>query len=260
MKEHRIRRLFAEDNRIVIVAFDHAAFMGPVRGLEKPGQLIDDIVATGIDSVLTTMGIARTFCGKFGHLGLILRVDGGATMRSPKMGDIALSFSVQDALRLGADAVACMGMIGFDEEPSSLRNLAELSSQSAEWNMPLLAEMLVKGTDDGELTVEDVEFAMRIGVELGADLIKAPFVGPATDFTAAIQSCYCPVVVLGGAKMDEPTALLENVAEAIDAGATGVAIGRNVWQHPNPASVCRALVAIVHGGANVSQALKEIAD
>ena len=260
MKEHRMRRLFAEDNRIVIVAFDHAAFMGPVRGLEKPGQLIDDIVPTGIDSVLTTMGIARAFSGKFRHLGLILRVDGGATMRSPKKGDIALSFSIQDALRLGADAVACMGMIGFEEEPSSLRNLVKLSSQSAEWNMPLLAEMLVKGTDDGKITVEDVEFAMRIGVELGADLIKAPYVGPAADFATAIQRCYCPVVVLGGAKIDEPTGLLENVAEAIDAGATGVAIGRNVWQHSNPTSVCRALVAIVHGGASVSQALKEIAD
>ena len=129
MKEYRIRRLFAEDNRTVIIAFDHAAFVGPVRGLEKPGQLIDNIVATGVDSVLTTMGIARRFCGKFGQLGLILRVDGGSTNRNPKMGDIELSFTVQDALRLGADDVACMGMIGFDEEPSSLRNLAKLSSQ-----------------------------------------------------------------------------------------------------------------------------------
>jgi len=260
MKEHRIRRLFAEDKRIVIVAFDHAAFMGPIRGLENPGQLIDDIVDTGIDSVLTTMGIARMFCEKFGHLGLILRVDLGATIIIKKKKDIELSFSVEDALRLGADAVACMGMIGFDEEPSSLRNLAALSSQSAEWNMPLLAEMLVKGTNDGKVTVEDVEFAMRIGVELGADLIKAPYAGPASDFATAIQSCYRPVVVLGGAKMDEPAALLENIAEAIEAGANGVAIGRNVWQHPNPASVCRALVALVHGGANVSQALKEITD
>jgi class I fructose-bisphosphate aldolase len=260
MKEHRIRRLFAEDNRIVIVAFDHAAFMGPVRGLEKPGQLIDSIVATGVDAILTTMGIARTFCGRFGRLGLILRVDGGSTIRNPNLGDISLSFSVQDALRLGADAVACMGMIGFDEESSSLRNLAELSSQAAEWNMPLLAEMLVKGKDGGEVIVEDIEFAMRVGVELGADLVKAPYAGPAKDFGKALESCYRPVVVLGGAKMDDPAALLENVTEAINAGANGVAIGRNVWQHPNPASVCRALVAIVHGGASVSQALKEIAD
>lgn len=258
MKEHRLRRLFNRDGKIVIVAFDHAAFMGNVEGLENPGRLIDRIVDTGVDSVLTTMGVARRFCGKFGHLGLILRVDGGSTIRSPIKGDLSLAFSVQDALRLGADAVACMGMIGFDEEPSSLQNLAVLSSQSEKWNMPLLAEMLVSVGDGGSPTVEDIEFAIRVGVELGADLIKAPYVEPAEEYKKSLEACYRPVVVLGGAKKDDEVALLENVAQAMDAGAKGVAIGRNIWQHAAPEKVCKALVAVVHEGASVSQALKEI--
>ena len=258
MKENRLRHIFAEDNRTVIVAFDHAGFMGPVLGLENPGEFIESIVPTGIDAVLTTMGIARQFSDKLGRLGLILRADGGSSIRSPVRGEIGLPFSVEDALRLGADAVVCMGMIGFDEEPSSLRNLAELSSQSAIWNMPLLAEMLVKGPDKGSPSVKDIEFAMRIGIELGADFLKVPYAGPAEDFTTAIKGCYKPVVVLGGSKKDDPAGLLENVAEAIDSGSNGVAIGRNIWQHPDPPGMCRALVSIVHGGASVSQALKEI--
>jgi len=260
MKEHRLRRLFNRDGKIVIVAFDHGAFMGNVKGLESPGKLIDRIVDTGVDSVLTTIGIARKFCGKFGRLGLILRVDGGSTIRSPRKGEISLAYSVEDALRLGADAVACMGMIGFDEEPSSLRNLAALSSQSAEWNMPLLAEMLVHKESGETPTVEDVEFAVRVGVELGADFIKAPFVGSAEEYKKPIEACYRPVVVLGGAKEDDEKTLLENVAQAMNAGAKGVAIGRNIWQHTAPEQVCKALVAIVHKGANVSQALQEIKD
>lgn len=258
MKEFRARRLFGEDERTVIIAFDHAGFMGNIPGLEHPGELLDTLRSTGIDAVLTTIGIARTFSGRFGHLGLILRADGGVSMRSPTMGSIQRLFSAEDAVRLGADAVICMGMIGYPEETSSLQNLAALCAQSAEWNLPVVAEMLVKGQEGKEVTPEDVGFAMRIGVELGADLIKAPFVQPVDRFQAAIQSCYRPVVVLGGAKVNEESGLLELVHQALQAGATGVAIGRNVWQHPNPDGMCRALAALVHGGFSVEEALKEI--
>jgi DhnA family fructose-bisphosphate aldolase class Ia len=151
-----------------------------------------------------------------------------------------------------------MGMIGYPEEPSSLQNLASLCAQSAEWNLPVIAEMLVKGQDGKEVTPEDIGFAIRIGVELGADMIKAPFARPADRFHTALSACYRPTVVLGGAKADQEASLLESVQDALGAGAVGVAIGRNVWQHPDPAGVCRALVALVHGGVSAGEALKEI--
>ncbi len=258
MKDLRIRRLFGEDGRTVIVAFDHAGYMGPMRGLEKPGALLSAIRGAGVDAVLTTLGIARTFSDQFGQLGLMLRTDGGSSMRNPQMGAIHRIVSVEDAVRLGADAVVCMGMIGFPEETSSLLNLAELTSQAAVWNMPVMAEMLVKPAEGKEPTPEDVGFAMRVGVELGADMIKAPFAKPAEQYRVQLGSCYRPVVVLGGAKVDDEAGLLESVAEALAAGACGVAIGRNIWQHANPAGMCRALTALVHGGASIAQALEEI--
>ncbi|MDD5367920.1 MAG: hypothetical protein PHQ40_02450 [Anaerolineaceae bacterium] len=257
MKELRLQRIFAKDHRTVIVACDHAGFMGTVRGLEQPEVLIDALVESGVDAILTTMGIARRFGSRMGKLGLILRADGGASMRSPVMGSLQTQFSVEDACRLGADAVICMGMIGYQEEPSSLHNLASLSCDAEKWGMPLVAEMLVQ-VKEGRTTAQDIGFAMRIGVELGADVVKASYAGPVDAYEEARKACYRPVIVLGGDKVKDEREMFVNISDALDAGADGVAIGRNVWQHTNPAGICRALVALVHGGLGVDQALEEM--
>lgn len=258
MKEIRLRHLFGSDGRTIIIAFDHAGFMGNIPGLEDPGALLDLLCSSEVDAVITTLGIARAFCSRFGRLGVIIRADGGSTVRSPSLGAIQRLFSIEDAARLGADAVICMGMIGYPEEPSSLLNLSALCAQSAEWHMPVVAEMLVNDQDGKEITPEDIGFAIRIGVELGADLVKAPFAPPMDSYQTALAACYRPTVVLGGAKVNEEACLFESVQMALEAGAAGVAIGRNVWQHPNPAGMCRALAALVHGGASIGEALKEI--
>lgn len=257
MKELRLRRLFAQDQRSVIVAFDHASFMGNIPGLEDIGRLLRTLTQTGVDSVITTAGVVKKYRTDFGQLGLILRVDGGSTVRSPKSGELAITVSVKDALRLGADAVICMGMIGFPEEPSTIRNLTALAAEADHWNVPLVAEMLVKG-EQKEASVEEIGFAMRVGAELGADLIKTSMALPVEQFQQVLETCYRPVVILGGAKVDGEEALLTTVYQAIQAGAAGVAIGRNVWQHPNPVGMCRALVSLVHGGATIAQALAEV--
>lgn len=257
-KERRLQRIFAKDGRTVIMACDHAGFMGPVKGLESPGKLIETVKEAGVDAILTTKGIARAFSSQLDNLGLILRGDGGASIRSPVMGNLTIICSVEEAVSLGADAIICMGMIGFPEEPSSLHNLAELTTGGLRWGMLVMAEMLVKPKEGESVTPQDVGFAMRIGVELGADLIKASFARPVDDYRTALQACYRPVVVLGGEKAKDEKEVLQGIAEALRAGASGVAVGRNIWQHPQPADMCRALVALVHGGASVDEAMKEI--
>ncbi|NPV56131.1 MAG: hypothetical protein HPY76_05575 [Anaerolineae bacterium] len=258
MKEIRINHIFAKDKRSVIIACDHASFMGPVKGLEDPGQLLDILVNVGVDAVLTTRGVAARYRDRFAKLGLILRADGGASMLSPVQGTLRQLFSIEDACRLGADAVICMGMIGSPEEPSSLANLAAFTEEANQWQMPVIAEMLVKPKEGERLTPAEIGFGMRIGVELGADLIKASYAAPQEDYHHALVSCYRPVVVLGGEKVKDEREMLQNIADALQAGACGVAIGRNVWQHTNPAGVCRALVELVHGSGDVEMAIKEI--
>ena len=258
MKELRLGRIFGRDGRAVIVAFDHAGFMGPLPGLEQPGTLIDVLGQSGVDAVLTTRGVAARFAAKLGKLGLILRADGGSSVASPVQGSLRPLFSVEDALRLGADAVICMGMIGFPEEPSSLQNLAQFTAQAQAWGLPVVAEMLVKPKEGESVTPKDIGFAMRIGAELGADVIKASYARPLDAYRLALGACYRPVVVLGGEKVKDEAEMLQAIADALEAGASGVAIGRNVWQHANPGGVCRALVELVHGSGRVEKALKEI--
>jgi len=258
LKEIRLHRIFAGDNRTVIVACDHAGFMGPLKGLEQPGLLLDHLNASGVDALLTTRGIAQSFCDRIGKMGLILRADGGSSIASPVTGTLRPLFDVEEACRLGADAVICMGMIGFPEEPSSLQNLAGFTAESERWGMPVIAEMLVKPKEGERPSLQDLAFAMRIGVELGADLIKASYLGSAEAYRGALSNIYRPVVVLGGEKVKDEKEMLQNIADALEAGARGVAIGRNVWQHADPAGVCRSLVELVHGSGRVEKALKEI--
>jgi DhnA family fructose-bisphosphate aldolase class Ia len=258
MKAIRLNHIMARDGRTVIIACDHAGFMGPVKGLEQPGKLVDILVESGVDAILTTRGIAQRFGRQLGRLGLILRADGGSSSASPVTGTLSRLFSLEKACQLGADAVICMGMIGFPEEPSSLQNLAAFTAESDCWGIPVIAEMLVKPKEGPRATCDDLAFAMRIGVELGADLIKVSYSPPVESYSKALQSCYRPVVVLGGEKVNNDREMLQNISDALEAGASGVAIGRNVWQHANPAGVCRALVELVHGSGDVEKALKEI--
>jgi DhnA family fructose-bisphosphate aldolase class Ia len=258
LKEIRYSRIFARDQRTVIVACDHAGYMGPLPGLEQPGQLMGVLEESGVDAVLTTRGIAQTFADRIGKLGLILRADGGSSSASPVSGSLRPLFSIEEACRFGADAVICMGMIGYPEEPSSLQNLAGFTAESNKWGMPVIAEMLVKPKDGERASNQELAFAMRIGVESGADFIKASYAGPPEAFRKSLGCVYRPVVILGGEKVKDEQEMLNNIAEALDAGASGVAIGRNVWQHANPGGVCRALVELVHGSGSVENALKEL--
>jgi class I fructose-bisphosphate aldolase len=258
LKELRLRRIFAKDGRAVIVACDHAGFMGPLPGLEEPGKLVDTLVESQVDAILTTRGVVQRFGSRFGKLGLILRADGGTSSASPVTGNLRPLCSIEDACRLGADAVICMGMIGYAEEPSSLKNLSDFTAEALSWGMPVVAEMLIKPKEGESITPKEISFAMRIGAELGADLIKASYARPQDAYRSALKSCYAPVVILGGEKVKNEQEMLQTIAEALDAGACGVAIGRNVWQHENPGGVCRALVELVHGTGCIDTAMREI--
>lgn len=258
MKKFRKRHIFAPDGRTVIVAMDHTAYFGPMKGLEHPDDLLQAVVEAGADAILTTAGIVARFGDRLGRAGLILRADGGSSQRNPQPPGLRQIISVERALRLGADALACMGLIGFPDESSSLRVLTDLVDECSRWGLSVLAEMLVKGRKGDEPTAGDVAFAARVGADLGADMIKTHYVGPPEVFRVAVASCYVPLVVLGGEKASDDRAVLASVAGALDAGALGVAIGRNIWQHADPAGMTRALVALVHGGAAVDEALGEI--
>jgi DhnA family fructose-bisphosphate aldolase class Ia len=253
MTSRHLDRIFGPDGRAVIIALDHGLIDGPCSGFERPGDTIAAVVAGGPDAILTSYGIARSFAAELEGVGLILRSDGSeSNLGAPSTGSVGQFFGVEDALRVGADALAVTALPGSPAEAATLRNLAHTISEAHRSDLPVMAEMVPGGFDaPPELRrAEAVAFAARLGAELGADFIKAPY---CEDFLRVASSTFAPVVILGGSKGSEVNALA-NIRDAVDAGASGVAMGRNVFQSENPTAMTRAVAAVVHDGASVEDA------
>lgn len=250
----RLNRILKPDGRALIVAMDHGLIDGPRKGLNNPGETIMKVVAGGADAVLTSYGVARKFARELAPVGLILRGDGGATSLEEIGNPTALMFSIEEALRLGADAIAISGYPGSPAETSSLRNIALIAGEAHAWGLALLAEMVPGGFDSGPefRTLDAIALSARVGVELGADLIKTPYV---EGFERVTSTCYSPVVILGGARRGSERNMLAEIKAAVDAGASGVAIGRNIFGADDPTAMTAAIAALLHENASVDEAM-----
>lgn len=260
LKTHRLDRIFAEDGKALIVAMDHPATFGMMEGMEDPGPVLRQIRAAGADAVLTTYGVITKYAEDIGNMGIVLRVDGGTSMLAKERSYSRLIYHVPDALRAGADAVGCMGMPGSVFEDKTLPYLPELVREATEWNVPVMVEALPGGFEDPQAwwTPENIGHACRICVEMGADFIKTTYSGDVESFRKIVEQLYVPVVVLGGSKSKDPRDLLGNIKGAVDAGASGVAVGRNIWRYADPGKMTAAIGAIIHEEASVEQAVKHL--
>jgi DhnA family fructose-bisphosphate aldolase class Ia len=251
--ERRMNRIFRSD-RALIVAMDHGLLDGPCAGLEDPGRTLAQVAEGGADAVLTSYGVARRFARELAPLGLILRVDGGGTSLGTGGGPGALFYGVEDALRLGADAVAVNAFPGSPDELQTLEALATIVRESHAWGMPVMTEMIPGGFDSAPefRTQSNIALSVRVAAELGADFVKTPYTA---GFEAVTSTCYVPVVILGGAKRGNERDMLVDIKAAVDAGGKGVAIGRNIFQAEDPTAMVAAVSAILHHDASVDEAL-----
>jgi len=258
-KDLRMKRIFKEEN-ILILALDHGMGMGPQLGMVKPEMIIAKSIQGGVDAVLTSPGIAEMYSDLFANVGLIVRLDGGFSILKGGIDRATPCFSVEHALRIGCDAVACMGFIGGDEvqEKNSLQALADYVESCAYWQVPLMAEMIALQSEQATLT-EGVKaaVAVRTGVEYGADFIKTPYISEGDEFTYAVKGSFKPVLILGGGKVTDKE-LLTSVKKALIDGASGAVIGRNIWQHENPEKICQALSLIIHQGEDVDKVIQSV--
>jgi fructose-bisphosphate aldolase/2-amino-3,7-dideoxy-D-threo-hept-6-ulosonate synthase len=151
--------------------------------------------------------------------------------------------------------------VGAQDEDKMLQNLGKVADQCEVYGLPLLAMMYPRGPKiQNEHALDVVAHAARIGAELGADIIKANFTGSIETFKVVVESCPAPVVIAGGPKCKTSAEVLQTTYDALKAGAAGLSIGRNVFQHENPALIVKALSAIVHGGSSVEKALQIIGE
>ena len=258
MTTRRMNRIFQSDGRALIVALDHGLLDGPTPGLENPGETISKIVEGGADAVLTSYGISIRFAKELARVGLIMRADGSGTRMSGYKSANSIFFNVEQALDTGADALAISAFPGGANEVESLEILSQTVGRAHAHGLPVLAEMVPGGFDSPpeKRTTEAIALASRVGAELGADFIKTPY---APNFEQVSKSTYIPVVILGGAKRGKEADMLKDIKAALDAGANGVAIGRNIFQAEDPAAMTRAISALLHNGASVEEALAILA-
>jgi DhnA family fructose-bisphosphate aldolase class Ia len=268
-KQLRLRNIWKHD-RAVIVPFDHGGYSGPVAGIEDPRKLTERIAATNADAILVSPGVLEAVAEVSGTLGIIVRLDGAVTRLGEEPGDYRTMLSVEQALRLGADAGIVFTFAGTRFESASIQRLAETAERASSWGFPLISEVLAPGqlndhfgsakfSPPGAAHDIDAEAGTvtRVCAEAGADIIKTRYTGDVKKFSAIVHATGAPIIVAGGPPAGGgDDGLLQLTHDVVHAGVAGVIFGRNVWQHPHIEKLVQALCAVVHDGESVSSARK----
>jgi fructose-bisphosphate aldolase/2-amino-3,7-dideoxy-D-threo-hept-6-ulosonate synthase len=257
-KAIRLERILDRRTRkTVIVPMDHGVTVGPIPGLIDLREAVDKVAEGGANAVLGHMGLPLHGHRGYGRdVGLIIHLS-ASTSLGPDPNHKVLVTTVEDAIKIGADAVSIHVNIGADDEAEMLADLGRVARTCDNWGMPLLAMMYPRGPKvRSEHDVEYVKHAARVGAELGVDLIKTNYTGAPDTFREVVKGCQIPVVIAGGPKMGTEHELFEMIYDAIQAGAVGVSIGRNVFQAENPTLLVRKISKIVHEGYTVEEAEK----
>ena len=248
-KKNRLSRLMP-GGRAYFLPIDHGYFLGPTRKLEKPGETIAPLLPY-CDALFVTRGVLRACVDPIGSLPVILRISGGTSIVGADLAHEAITTSIEDIIRLNASAVGISVFIGSDYEHDSLLNLAKLVDEGEKYGIPVMAVTAV-----GRDMVRDAKYfrlACRMCAELGAQCLKTYYVPE--GFETVTASCPVPVVMAGGKKLPELEALTM-AYNAVQEGASGVDMGRNIFQSETPKAMITAVGKVVHEDMKPAEALE----
>ena len=259
-KDVRMERILNRNNRkTVIVPMDHGVTVGPIPGIVDLRESINKIREGGANAIILHKGNIKGGHRKSGKdIGLIIHLS-ASTSLSQEPDSKALVCTVEEAIKFGADAVSIHINLGAKNEKEMLRDFGFVSQKCMDWGMPLLAMMYTRGPHiKNQFDVSVVKHAARVGAELGADIVKVNYTGSKESFSDVVKGCPVPVVIAGGEKTETDEQILVMVRGAMDAGAGGVSIGRNAFQHLAPEKITRAINNIVNLDYSVEQAMKDL--
>ncbi|HEY5656417.1 MAG TPA: 3-hydroxy-5-phosphonooxypentane-2,4-dione thiolase [Myxococcota bacterium] len=246
--QNRLANIFdPESGRTVMLAFDHGYFMGPTSGLERIDLDIAPL-APHADTLMLTRGILRSCIPPTYRGGIVLRASGGPSILKD-LSDEQIAISIDDAIRLNAAALAVQVFIGGECETQSIHNLTRLVDMGNRHGVATLGVTAV-----GKEMVRDAQYmrlATRICAELGATYVKTYYVDEGFETVAA--ACPVPIVIAGGKKLPEPDAL-RLAYNAVQQGAAGVDMGRNIFQAEHPLAMIQAVRKVVHESAKPEEA------
>lgn len=257
-KKIRLERIINRNShKTVIIPMDHGVTVGPIEGLADMRDAVSKVVSGGANAILMHKGIVRAgHRGTGKDVGLIIHLSGGTSL-SPDPNAKELVCTVEEAIKLGADAVSIHINLGAETDKEMLRQFGQISERCFEWQIPLVAMIYTRGPKiKDEYDVANVKHAARVGAELGADIVKVVYTGRVESFAGVVEGCPVPVVIAGGPKMGSDEEIFKMVAGALEAGSAGVSIGRNAFQHKNPTKMVQALSKMVHHQASVNEAVE----
>lgn len=251
IKNRLARIIKPETGRTVMLAVDHGYFLGPISKLEDAKKTIEPL-SSYADALMLTRGILRSSIVPETSPPIVLRVSGGTSIIGKDLSNEDITTSMEEAVRLNASAVALSIFVGADHEHQTLVNLSFLVDQGNEYGIPVLAVTAV----GKELEKRDVRFlslSCRIAAEIGASFVKTYY---CDEFEKVVESCPVPLVIAGGPKLETELDALKLANDAIQKGAVGVDMGRNIWQSKHPVAMIKAIRAVVHDKATPEQALE----
>jgi putative autoinducer-2 (AI-2) aldolase len=252
--KNRMSRIFnPQTGRTLMFAVDHGYFMGPTTGLEQLDQAVKPLLPYA-DTLMLTRGALRNYIDPEEDTSIILRVSSGTSILNEKLLHEGLSVSMEESLRMNASAVAFSIMVGAEFERDTLLDFSRLIDEAERYGMPTLAVTAVgKGLDRD---ARYLSLASRIAGELGARIVKTYY---CEEFERVTSTCPVPVVIAGGKKIPEKDALAM-AYHAVQAGASGVDMGRNIFQSESPVAMVQAVRSIVHNNATPDEAFEMLND
>ena len=248
--KNRLARIFnPQSGRTVMLAIDHGYFQGPTTGLERIDINILPIVPYA-DTLMLTRGILRSIVPPSTQQAIVLRVSGGTSILK-ELSNEQIAVDIEDAIRLNVCAMAVQVFIGGEYERQSIINMTRMVDMGNRYGIPTLAVTAV-----GKDMARDARYfrlAVRICAELGAQYIKTYYIED--GFETVTASCPVPIVMAGGKKIPELDALTM-AYRAVQQGASGVDMGRNIFQSESPAAMLQAVRAVVHDNETPEKALE----
>ncbi len=251
MKNRMSKIISPEDGRCVMLAVDHGYFLGPTDGLRVPRRTIKPLLPYA-DSLMITRGVLRTSVNPDVNIPIVLRVSGGTSIVGEDLSNETLITSMEEAIKLNVTSLALSIFVGSKYEHRSLSNLSKLVDMGEKYGIPVLAVTAV-----GKEMNRDSRYlglACRIAAEIGARVVKTYY---CENFEEVVEGCPVPIVVAGGKKLAYESQALQLAHDALRYGASGVDMGRNIWQSSHPVPMIRALRSIVHANATVDEAYGE---
>ena len=248
MKNRLSKIIKPKNGRCVMLAVDHGYFLGPTEKLEVPQRTIEPLLPY-VDSLMLTRGVLRTSVSPISNVPIVLRVSGGASIIGEDLSKETIVTSIEDSVRLNVACLALSIFVGSKYEHQTLTNLSTLVDKGERYGIPILAVTAV-----GKELVRDARYlglACRIAGELGAHVVKTYY---CEKFEKVIEGCPVPVIIAGGKKLQKEVEVLELTFNAIRDGASGVDMGRNIWQSDNPIAMVKAVKSIVHENFSIKEA------